>query len=68
MKGLFRRRQKRRSISARKAERALFFWTARESLALTKSLLAVIFLAVLTVFSVIAMLNGELAWVNSFPR
>lgn len=68
MRKPFKRRRKPRSVPARKAERALFFWTMKESLALTRSLLAVIFLAVLTVFSVIAMLNGELAWVSSFPR
>jgi len=63
-----RRPKRRPPISRRKAERALFFWTAQQSLALTRNLLAVILLAALTAFAVASMVHGELVVPPTFLR
>jgi hypothetical protein len=67
---LFRRRKRgsgkhRKSIKKRRSERALLFWTIRESLALGRQTLRFLFLAALLTYAIVSMIEGTLPDIQS---
>lgn len=52
--------QVRSPIEKRRAERELFFWTAYETLALVRQILTVLAVAVVTVYVLVALVDGRL--------
>lgn len=60
--------QERLSVSARRENRELFFWTCEKTLLLTRNLLALIFFAASVAFAVVAMFHGDFVLSGNFLR